>query len=56
MILPQKGAWGFFSMIWENRDVIVEVINKIQIVAKHVKNAIEDLKDDGKINGSNKES
>lgn len=49
----KPGIFSLFSLIWQNREKIVEYLGHIQTVAKHLKNLIDDLKDDGKLNGSN---
>lgn len=53
VIKNSKGIFSVFSLLWENKERIMEVISIVQKVAKHAKNLIEDLQDDGKLNGSN---
>lgn len=47
---------GLLTDIWKNIDNIKEIIRIISIVVKHLKNLLEDLADDGKLNGSNLEN
>lgn len=51
----QKFSIGMISDLWSNIDKIKEILRVASIVVKHLKNLIEDLTDDGKLNGSNLE-
>ncbi len=44
---------GVIGDIWKNIDNIKEILRVVSIVVRHLKNLIDDLRDDGKLNGSN---
>jgi len=53
MAVNSKLNFGILKDIWSNFDNIKEILRIIGIVVKHLKNLLEDLADDGKLNGSN---
>ena len=55
MAIGKKINFGFLGDIWANFDNIKEILRIVGIVVKHLKNLLEDLADDGKLNGSNLE-
>lgn len=54
--MKKVSSFGILKEIWGNRKQIKEWLAIIQIVIEHVRNLIEDLTDDGKLNGSNKKA
>lgn len=50
----KPSTFQLFKEFWKNRNKIKEILQILAIVIAHVRNLIEDLADDGKLNGSNK--
>lgn len=50
----KPSTFKLFTEFWKNRNKIKEILQILSIVISHVRNLIEDLADDGKLNGSNK--
>lgn len=54
MKVKKPSTFQLFKEFWKNRNKIKEILQIVTIVISHVRNLIEDLADDGKLNGSNK--
>lgn len=54
MKTKKPSTFQLFTEFWKNRNKIKEILQILSIVISHVRNLIEDLADDGKLNGSNK--
>lgn len=54
MKIKKPSTFQIFTEFWKNRNKIKEILQIVTIVISHVRNLIEDLADDGKLNGSNK--
>jgi len=48
-----KGFLDLFREFWKNREQIRQIVNIVQMITKHVGNLLDDLRDDGLLNGSN---